>query len=143
MEEKIRRLFNSLAEQSRVFRDRYAAEQTQQLSIVIQHLLEMRHQPTGIDAVAGKAAAEMVVDAALAEMGQGGDDGLAVGLVAGAPVEPPEEFEDGGLGEFGGAAEAAMRGVDGLEEKPARRVEPLQAQGDRRLGRRLPLHSAP
>jgi hypothetical protein len=90
----------------------------------------MRHQPAGIDAVAGKAAAEMVIDAALAEMGQGGDDGLAVVPVAGAPVEPPEEIEDGSLGEFGGAAEAAIDGVDGLEKELGGGVEPVQVQFD-------------
>jgi len=36
----------------------------QQQRVVVQHLLEVRHHPAGIDAVAGEATADLVVDAA-------------------------------------------------------------------------------
>ncbi len=40
-------------------------QQFQQLRVVVQHLLEMRHQPDLVGGIAGEAAAEVVVDAAL------------------------------------------------------------------------------
>ena len=42
------------------------AQEIDQLRIVVQHLLEMRDQPLVVRRVAGEAAGEMVVDAALA-----------------------------------------------------------------------------
>ena len=36
----------------------------QQLRIVVEHLLEMRHEPALVDGIAGKAAADLIVDAA-------------------------------------------------------------------------------
>ena len=36
--------------------------------VVVEHLLEMRHEPAVVDAVAREAAAEMIVDAALGDM---------------------------------------------------------------------------
>jgi hypothetical protein len=36
----------------------------EQLPLVVEHLLEVRHAPPGVDAVAVEAAAELVVDAA-------------------------------------------------------------------------------
>ena len=44
--------------------------QLDELRIVVEHLLEMRHEPALIDAVAREAAAEMIVDAALRDMGE-------------------------------------------------------------------------
>ena len=41
-------------------------QQFQKLGVVVEHLLEMRHQPALVDRIARKAAAEMIVDAALA-----------------------------------------------------------------------------
>ena len=43
---------------------RHSGIQPQQLGIVVEHLLEVRHHPRRIDAVASKAAAELVVDPA-------------------------------------------------------------------------------
>ena len=45
--------------------------QLEQQRVVVEHLLEMRHEPALVDAVAGEAAAEMIVDAALRDMGEG------------------------------------------------------------------------
>ena len=39
-------------------------EQFEDLRVVVEHLLEMRHAPFAVGRVAGEAAAEMVVDAA-------------------------------------------------------------------------------
>ena len=40
----------------------------EELGVVVEHLLEMRREPALVDRVAGKAAAEVVVDAALADV---------------------------------------------------------------------------
>ena len=42
-------------------------QQLEQLRVVVEHLLEMRHQPALVDRIAREAAAEMIVDAALAD----------------------------------------------------------------------------
>src|SRR5437016_5448348 len=44
------------------------AEELQKLRVVVEHLLEVRHQPALVGRVAREAAAEMIVDAALADM---------------------------------------------------------------------------
>ena len=43
-------------------------QKLQQLCVVVEHLLEVRHQPAFIGRVAREAAAEVIVDAALADM---------------------------------------------------------------------------
>ena len=45
-----------------------------QLCVVIEHLLEVRDDPLGIDGVAGKPTEEVVVDAALRHGGQLADE---------------------------------------------------------------------
>ena len=42
-------------------------QELEQLRIVVEHLLEMRHQPALVDGIARETAAEMIVDAALAD----------------------------------------------------------------------------
>src|SRR5207247_2205450 len=42
-------------------------QELEQLGVVVEHLLEVRHEPALVDRVAGKSAAQMVVDAALAD----------------------------------------------------------------------------
>ncbi len=61
----------------------------EQQSVVVQHLLEMRHHPRGVDAVAGEAAGQLVVDA------------------------PARHRRGGGLGEFP-CGLPAVRGADAL-----------------------------
>ena len=43
--------------------------------VVVEHLLEVRYEPVGVDGVAGEAAAEVVVDAPVGHPAQGGLDG--------------------------------------------------------------------
>ena len=49
----------------------HLGHQLEQQRVVVEHLLEMRHEPALVHAVAGEAAAEMIVDAALRDMGEG------------------------------------------------------------------------
>ena len=84
------------------------ASSSQELGVVVEHLLEVRHEPVGIDRVAGEAAAEMVVDAALADPRQGVQHAVAQGRVAAAPRLLPDQPQDRRLRELGRAGEAAM-----------------------------------
>ena len=43
-------------------------EQLEELRVVVEHFLEMRHQPALVDRVAREAAAEMIVNAAFADV---------------------------------------------------------------------------
>jgi hypothetical protein len=87
----------------------------------------MRHQPAVIDRVAGEAAGEMIVDAALADVlcrhGHRGN----VALVAGRQPHAAQELEYGGLRELWRAGEAAGDGVDGLENDVGGVLEHLSA----------------
>ena len=57
-------------------RDAGIGHQLDELGVVVEHLLEMRHEPAIVDGVAGEAAAEVIVDAALGDVSQGEDDGV-------------------------------------------------------------------
>ncbi len=87
----------------------------QQLGAVVQHLLEVGDPPDLVDAVAGEAAAEEVVHAALGDAVQGEEEGVEAGLVApGAAVGV--ERRQGAVGrELGGAYEAAVDLVETLK----------------------------
>ncbi len=52
-------------------------QQIEHLRIVVEHLLEVRHEPALVDGIAGETAAEMVPDAALAHLRQRRKDGAA------------------------------------------------------------------
>ena len=79
-------------------------EQFEDLRIVVEHLLEMRHEPFGVGRIARIAAAEMIGDAARVHRLEHGADRLAEAPVAAAEHLAPEETEDRRVGEFGRAA---------------------------------------
>ncbi|HEY4748132.1 MAG TPA: hypothetical protein VIH38_11215 [Steroidobacteraceae bacterium] len=64
-------------------------QELEELGVVVEHLLEMRHQPALVDRIAREAAAEVIVDAALRHAVEGELDGLektrVVAAHAGAP----------------------------------------------------------
>ena len=72
----------------------------------------MRHEPAFVGGVARIAAAEMIIDAALAHAIERQHHQRADLGVAGAQRRAPQQFEDGGIGEFRRAANAAMRLID-------------------------------
>src|SRR3546814_1816709 len=80
----------------------------------------MRHQPAVVDRIAREAAAEMIVDAALAHIGQGDLDrpleGLAGRIVRRSLPGTPELPEITGLGEFRRTADATPERIDELRE---------------------------
>ena len=95
--------------------------------VVVQHLLEVRHQPARIDGVAVKAAAGVVADASDRHAGEGVHrHGDAVRIGAAGPQEKVQEV---GLGELGRVAESAVRGVEGPTGRRNRVAEELAVGG--------------
>ena len=109
-------------------------QQIEQRGIVVEHLLEMRHQPFGIGGVAGEAAAQMIVDAALAHAPQRDIDRLAIAGIAAALPGAPEQLEDRHLGKFRRPADAAMDEIDLLQQALGNAVEDLRPDARARLG---------
>ena len=79
-------------------------QQFEDLRVVVEHLLEMRHEPFGVGRIARVAAAEMIVDAARVHRLEHGAHGFAEGRIAAAEHLVPEEAEDRRVGEFRRAA---------------------------------------
>src|SRR4051794_23019120 len=86
----------------------------------------MRHQPVLVDRIAREAAAEMVVDAALAHALETVLDGLEETLVAAAQTCPPQHFEDGRLRKLRRAAQAAVDLVEHVADLRRSRIELFQ-----------------
>ena len=83
-----------------------------ELRVVVEHLLEVRDQPLAIDAVARKAATELVVHAAGGHRAQRRKHHASRGtrgasLAAQARLVHQQELEPAGVGELGCSAEAA------------------------------------
>ena len=104
-------------------------EELQDLGVVVEHLFEMRGEPVLIRGIAGEAAAELVVDAALAHAAeQEVDGGAGLGVVPAAHVADHHEV--------GAGVEVrrvpARHGLDavGLERVAHRRIEGRVAPGD-------------
>ncbi len=103
----------------------------------------MRHQPALVGRIAREAAAEVVVDAALADALQRVLDQPEVTLVAGPQPGPPDQLVDRGVGEFRRPPHAAMGRVEHPAEPLREAVEFRAADRDLALrpGTRLePLH---
>ena len=105
-------------------------EQRQKLGVVVEHLLEMWHQPAIVGRVAGEAAADVIVDAAAAERAEGEERRFRM-----APVSRPQEgamekLDESGLRKLWRSAGAAMDGVDQGEKAPGREVEQGAVDGN-------------
>ena len=79
-----------------------------QLGVVVEHLLEVRHQPRLVGGVAREAAAEVVVHAAVGHRPQRVLDEVTRARLAGARVVTQQESKHHGLGELRCAAEPAV-----------------------------------
>ena len=92
-----------------------------ELSLVVEHFLEMRDVPARVGRVAVEAAAQMIVDAARRHVTQRGEVHLQRVLALGrvrpvAGVNAGEQVERDGLRELRGVAEAAVHGVEAAGE---------------------------
>src|SRR5690606_38015514 len=95
--------------------------------VVVKHLLEMRHEPAFIHRIAGEAAAQMIVDSALAHMIEGTGDGPRIAGggsgVRHAQMGAPEKGEKGYLGKFRRTPYAAVHGVHEREQAFGNEIE--------------------
>jgi hypothetical protein len=106
------------------------------LRVVVEHLLEVRHEPARVDGVAVEAAADVVVDAAGRHTAGGQRDGIEERRVLRDPVAPEEELEHGGVWELGCAPETTLIVIDVSEKRLGRslwkgRIEGRSAAGHR------------
>ena len=99
-----------------------------QLGVVIEHLLEVRHKPMRVDAVAGETAADMIIDAARRHLKQSKIQPLPGPLVAAALDITQQYFQADGVGELGGSAKAAMYAVHASQQLPRRLIQQLDGQ---------------
>ena len=80
-------------------------EQPEERAVVVEHLLEMRNRPLGVDAVAAKAATQLIVDAAFAHPLERDERDVLFALAQ-------AELQIGRMREFRRAAETAERGIE-------------------------------
>ena len=80
---------------------KYIQIQARQQRIIVQHFLEVWHQPIRIHRIAGETAAQLVVDAAVRHRSHGVFDLIERGLVAGAMPMAQHHFQHHRLGKLG------------------------------------------
>ena len=83
-----------------------------QQGVVVEHLLEVRHDPAGVDGVAREPACELVVHAAPGHRLEGADGHVERGGVAGAGMVSEQELEDHRRREFRCATESACGAIE-------------------------------
>src|SRR5206468_2280791 len=79
-----------------------------ELTVVVEHLLEVRHEPVRVHGVAVEATADLVVDPAARHHRQRRVDHLAGPRVLRAPPEAQDELPDHRLGKLRRAPEPAL-----------------------------------
>ena len=94
-------------------------------SVVVQHLLEMGHEPNGIDGVAGESAADLIIDPPTGHFLEGCQDYLQNGLVSGSLPVPEKEIQGHRGGKLWSGAESAILGIVVLGEQTVRDLENL------------------
>jgi len=83
-----------------------------QLRVVVEHLLEVGHEPLAVDRVAVEAAPELIVDAAASHPGERVAHHLERARVPGAPPHPEHRLPGHRLGELRRLTEAAVALVE-------------------------------
>ena len=121
--EPFHRLGGALAEQRLAAPAIGQRQHLQELGVVVEHLLEMRHEPALVDRIAREAAAEVVVDAALADALERVLDQLEEALVAGAQPRPPDQLVERRIGEFRRAAKPAVGRIERAADPLGQPVE--------------------
>ena len=98
--------------------------QVDEQGVVVEHLLEVRHQPALVHRVAREAAAQVVVDAALADVGERRVHRLQGRRMAVADGEAPQQPEVAPLRELGRPGKAAAAAIDRPHHGDDQRGEP-------------------
>ncbi len=117
-----------------------------ELGVVVEHLLEVRHEPALVGGVAVEPAAQLVVHPPAQHGVERHRRHLEQVRLAGGEVAAQHEVDDRGLRELGRPAPAAVSGVEVAGERGLRRGERrgLQRAGCRAgAGRRLRLERGP
>jgi hypothetical protein len=114
-----------------------------ELRLVVEHLLEMRHAPAGVDRIAVKAAANVIAHAAERHGAQRPQHDVPRRRVGSPRVLAQEEQQLRGPRKFGRVAEAAVARIERVEKLFHRPVQRIDAgHGPHRRGllhRREPL----
>ena len=104
-----------------------------QRSIVVQHFLEVRHEPPPVDAVAVKTTTQMIEQPALGHVIQGRRDHFEQGVVARAAPAAQQPAQGQRLGELRRRTESALLGIERLPQGRlslcARRIVQLGPSG--------------
>ena len=98
------------------------------LRVVIEHLLKMRHEPMGVDAVTGESAADLIVNPAMRHLPQCESRQVERLFVPRARMMAQQEFETDGIRELGLSAETAVFPVDARQQTPRRLVKHVARQ---------------
>src|SRR4029077_18503270 len=89
----------------------------EQRGVVVEHLLEMRNRPFGVDAVAAEPAAELIVDPSVGHARKRDRDDFQRALVAARCVAPETEPELERVWKLRRTAKASVDGVEGTRER--------------------------
>ncbi len=106
----------------------HGQHQIEDLRIIIEHLFKMRREPVLIGGIAGIAAAQMIIDAALRHGGQRFDHHFGKRGIAGPQIAAPDIFQHINLREFRGGAETAMHRIGFLRIARGDAVQHLDRQ---------------
>ena len=98
-------------------------EHVDQQRIVVQHLLEVRDKPDLIDRVAREATTQVIIDAALAHVGERQVDGLLELRKSGVGIRTPHQLDDRHVRELRCARQSAVEYVELLAEALHGRVQ--------------------
>ena len=101
----------------------------------------MRHQPCGVDRIAGEPTADLVVDPAPRHGVEGRPQHEGGSTRPGKPEDPEQELEDRLLGELGCRSEPTVCGVEAGGDRLIRRLECRQTGS--LVGRRRPSGDRP
>src|SRR5205823_2172140 len=89
----LQRVVRDVREEIVTRRLRALEEREHELRLVVEHLLEVRHAPAGIDGIAVKAAADVIAHPALRDRTERSQDHVQGGLVSGPRVLAQQEQE--------------------------------------------------
>ena len=113
-----------------------------QQGVVIEHLLEVGHEPALVGRIAGEAAAKLVIEAAVGHRLQRALGHVERHAVAAPGVDAQQELQRHRRRELGGAAEAAQARIETAQQAVERLVDQVVVQrpaAAERLGQgRLP-----
>lgn len=101
-----------------------------QLSLIVEHLLKMRHSPLLVDRITVKPTANVIEDSTLGHFSQGRERHLKSLRMAEAPVVAKQKVEGDRPGEFGGGAESGKARIVTFQK----RLKPLVQY---RVGQRI------